>query len=255
LFVESLEERHLEQLVARAPAVDALVGIGGGGATDAAKHLAAKTGLPFVLIPTTVSSNSAVSPLVGVQRDGVRDIAWGVPRAESILYDVHVVRSAATRINRSGIAEVLCHYPGLYDWRLASDRRLGMSWDDALAREVEDMENQITTRAEDVRRVTDLAIETLVTSWVRMGELFELHRADNFGSGADHVFVFNFGKVTGKRLAHTQLVGLGVLLMAAAQDHRVETIANALVASDAPFHPVEIGTNWDEVRHALGRGS
>jgi glycerol dehydrogenase-like iron-containing ADH family enzyme len=247
-FVKSEEASHFEDLLHELPKADAVVAIGGAAAQDAAKFFSLHRRAQRIHIPTTVSNNAALTLFVGAQYQRRRHFIWGVPKPRAVIVDHDVIRKSLPRVNRAGIGELLCHYSGLYDWRLASRRGLGPTWDDALAEDVERMADQAAQMAPEIRQLTDQGIVTMIDIWVRMGFYFEERRPHNmFGGASEHVFTFNLGKVTGKRLFHAEAVGLGCVAMCYLQGNRPERVADAIVAAGARFKPESIGVTWEDV--------
>lgn len=108
-LVESVEFSAVEALANAAPAVEAVLGIGGGQAIDVAKYVAWKRGLKLVLIPTIVSADAFATPAAGSRRGGKVEYL-GEARADRLVIDYSLIKTAPKALNISGAGDILsCH--------------------------------------------------------------------------------------------------------------------------------------------------
>lgn len=250
-FVESLEIEELDKLLGTLPDADVVVAIGGAGCQEAAKYYGRKRNAERIHVPTVVSNNAALCTVNTLLSNDARDVTFNCDPPKTVLYDTDIVRAAQPFVNRSGLGEHLCVHTGLYDWRLASSKGLGLPWKHGLARQMAHLVMRALAVAPKMRQMSDDAIHELVAIWVRVGELIDEYSCMNFTGASEHVFALNLVRVRGKRLIHGQTVGLGVVVMSFIQRNCPEVMAEALATAGARFKPEDIGCTWDDVAETL----
>jgi glycerol dehydrogenase-like iron-containing ADH family enzyme len=100
-LVKSVDFDAAEALVESAPAVEAVIGIGGGQAVDVAKYVAWRRGMRLALIPTIISTDAFATPAPGLRRGG--NVAYlGEARAERLVIDYNLIKTAPARTHAGG---------------------------------------------------------------------------------------------------------------------------------------------------------
>ena len=102
------------------PAVDAIVGVGGGKALDFSKYTAHLLKIPFISIPTAISndgfgSSSASLTILGKRKSVKAAAPFG------IVIDLDVIKSSPDIFMYSGIGDMLSKITALEDWQNARD--------------------------------------------------------------------------------------------------------------------------------------
>jgi len=193
--------------------VTTAVAVGGGRVIDVLKLAAARTGIEFVSVPTTISNDGISSPVASlVARDGLRGThAARMPCG--IVLDVRAVGSAPLPTLRAGAADLVSNLTACMDWRMA-DRRGHDRYDaysamiaEAAARPVLDLEDVTSAGSHEVLAngllLSGLAMATAGTS--------------RPCSGAEHLVSHALDARLGPRAAlHGEQVALGCLVSAAA---------------------------------------
>ncbi|MGW1786401.1 maleylacetate reductase and hydroxyquinol 1,2-dioxygenase domain-containing protein [Streptomyces sp. NPDC002143] len=88
---------------------DGVVAVGGGSATGLSKALAARTGLPQLVIPTTYAG-SEVTPVLGETRDGVKTTRSGPEiLPETVVYDVELTLGLPVPLSVTSGINALAH--------------------------------------------------------------------------------------------------------------------------------------------------
>jgi glycerol-1-phosphate dehydrogenase [NAD(P)+] len=252
-FVHSVDEKALLADLAKLPAVEAVVGLGGGMAIDTAKYFSWKKRLPLFQVQTALSMNAAWGQRCGVRIDGVvRYIGWAVPQAVYIDYDV--IRSAPRQLNYSGIGDILCTYTGVLDWKYAADRgKCEVKWpyDEALAqRSLANVEN-VLRHTQEIHDLTDKGIEVLIEG-LRWGTSY--HGAGwnpRHIEGIDHFFFYSLEYETGRKFLHGQPVCLGVYIGAVLHNSRAAEMLQAIHRVGLDIRPEAMGVTWKDVATAL----
>ena len=233
------EEATEEAFRAFAAAIPAEAGIiyavGGGLPVDAAKLAASLLGLPLVAVPTALSVDAHLTPASGVRRDGcVFYIPTGAPRR--LIVDWEVLAAAPPWVRAAGIGDVLSIATGLWDWRFAEEQGrnpVDQRWQPWAA------ETAGALLAEAVR-IADAAGAGEQAGLARLLDLLamEVQLCNLIGhsrpeEGSEHAFAYSVENLTGHGLPHGDLVGPGILAMAAAQGQETGALREALLGSGA----------------------
>ena len=248
-YLRSMERTSLDQAADALPALDTVIGVGGGSALDFAKYLAWKRELRLILIPSIVSVDACVTPSIGV-RDHGRVHYVGHVEPESLLVDFELIRAAPSRLNRAGAGDILSIHTGSFDW-LLGHRKDGERYDREVARRCAELLRELERSAGEISQVTDKGIRTLV-------ELFEAenHLCQSIGSsrpeeGSEHFFAYNAELRTGRQFIHGEIVSLGILLMSRLQENQPDWVMGLLGDLGVLYRPAEIGLQAEELRGAL----
>lgn len=254
MFVTTLDRPELDREVARLPACESVVGLGGGQAIDVAKYVSWKRRLPLFQVPTAMSVDAPFGERSGVRENGVvRYVGYAVP--EVVYVDFDVIRSAPPELNRSGAGDILCYHTGVWDWKLADELGKGEAkwpYDDGLARESLAVLDSVIAAADEIHDVTDVGIRTQMEANRYGGTAF--HNAGwnpRLEEGSEHHFFYCLEYRTGKKFVHGQPVTLGVLLMSALQENRAPEMKAVADRIGVPYHPEQMGITWDDVAETL----
>ena len=252
-LVRSMEERDLLADLEAMPDCEAVVGLGGGQALDAAKFVAWKRRLPMFTVPTALSVNAAYGQRFAVRNDGVvRYMGWAVPEAVYIDYDV--IRAAPRQLNYSGIGDVLCFHTGVADWRYAHEQGVCEAkwpYDPELAAQSLEKVEAVLDNCGDIRDLTDRGIDVLVDG-LKWGTSF--HGAGwnpRQIEGVEHYLFYALEISTGVKFLHGQPVCLGVVAGSMLHGHRAEEMLDAIHAIGLDIRPSAMGITWEQVTESL----
>lgn len=184
---------------------DAVVGIGGGGTLDVAKHAASLVGLPMVAVATSLSHDGIASPVSSLAHEG-RKASYGVQMPVAVLVDLDYVRVSPAQMRRSGVGDAVSNLAAVADWRLA-ERERGEPVDGlsvALAHTGAEAVLTADGSVDDDDFLVVLA-EALVLSGLAMATAGSSRPC----SGADHEIVHAIDHLFPDTALHGELAGVG----------------------------------------------
>ena len=188
-----------------------VVAVGGGRAIDAAKLAAARAGIPFVAVPTTLSHDGMASPVASlVEDDGIRrSMASGMPAG--VVIDLDVVGEAPEEFVRAGIGDLVSNLTAVADWRLAADG--GQEPFDEFAASIA-LQSALPALGLQWPLSGD-DLQLVARGLVMSGLAMEVAGSSRPCSGAEHLISHALDQLLGTDArAHGEQVALGVLLVA-----------------------------------------
>lgn len=245
----SLERSHLRARLADIGGGHTVVGLGGGTVLDAAKYLACDSARPLVLVPTIASTNTAFTPFASVRENGspvgsaLADLRW------KVVVDLGLIRRADPRLNRAGFGDLLGLATATADVRLAAQQGRGPAVDGELLAAADDVVARALSLADEVGRVSDDGLRSLVELLVAWSELTE--SCLGLGAGTEHLFAWNLERVTGRTFLHGEVVGLGVVVASQLQAGGSESLREALDRARVPWRPTQLGVDRSELAATL----
>jgi len=233
--VEATEETFRRDAAAIPVEAQVIYTVGGGLAVDAAKIAMRDRGLPLVCVPTALSVDAFLTPASGVRERGcVFYLETGAP--ERLIIDWDVLAAAPSWVRAAGMGDVLSIATGLWDWVFAERegrQRSGQqfeAWAAGIAQHLLDESLRIAASAgrgeqQGLSRLLDLlALEVQLCNHLGHSRPEE---------GSEHVFAYAVENLTGHGLPHGDLVGPGIIGIAAAQGQETAPLRVALEESGA----------------------
>jgi glycerol-1-phosphate dehydrogenase [NAD(P)+] len=227
----------------------AIYAVGGGLAFDSAKFAAHRRSLPLFGVPTAISTDAPLTPFSGIRRAG--GVSYVSTPAPDLLYvDWDVISAAPLHIRATGVAEMVSIVTALWDWRFAEERGQNppdqrvVAYAAALMATMAGDSLKLAARlgrgeVDALRQLLELlAVQVQVCSFLGHSRPQE---------GSEHYFAYSVENLTGPGLPHVDLLGPGILAMAAAQGQDPAPLREAMLAAGTRLDRISA----DHVRDTL----
>ncbi len=229
---------------------DALVGIGGGGTLDVAKHAASSIGVPMVAVATNLAHDGIASPVSSLEHHGHK-ASFGVGLPVAVVVDLDFVRRSDAGMRRSGVGDVISNISAIDDWRLAERERgevvdgVAVTFARTAAMAVVHREDGI----DDEPFLLALA-EALVLSGLAMATAGSSRPC----SGGDHEIVHAVDHLFPGTASHGELAGAAALFMSFLRgDAGTTALLDAcLTRHGLPRTPGDLGLSVEQFAQAVG---
>ncbi|MBP8129916.1 MAG: iron-containing alcohol dehydrogenase [Candidatus Hydrogenedentes bacterium] len=225
-LVADMDKATVERLDAALPPCDVVVGLGGGSCCDSAKYLAWKRGCDMVLAPSIVSVDAPLTNMIAVRVDKTVQYVGDI-FPEKLLIDYELIRKAPPELNRAGACDIASIHTALYDWKLAHEQT-GEAYHPDVAALARGCLEELDRNADEVYRVTDHGIDTIVDLFRREVEFCARIGVSRPEEGAEHLVAYNMEHLTGRHFLHGDLVGLGIFAIARLQRNEPEWAADLI---------------------------
>ena len=229
---------------------EVVYGIGGGLAMDTAKYVAAAKGLPLVAVPTILSTDAFLTNATGVRENGcVRYLPSKAP--DTVIIDMEVLCDAPATMRASGAADVLSIATAMWDWQEAEKMGENPPEHQMTAQTLDIGTTLLQTlldNARDIGRGTRTGMKLLLDLLCMEVQLCYLCGHSRVEEGSEHYFVYAIenhlttGLNNGGPVLHGELVGLGILLMAALQSQPWAQYRHALDCLQINYRPPAVST-------------
>ena len=247
-------EGRLEQAAAVAAqiieqGVTVAVAVGGGRAIDPVKLAAARTGIDFVSVPTTISNDGISSPvatLIGL--DGARE-THAARMPGGIVVDVDAIGSAPSETIRAGVGDLISNLTACMDWRLAEHG--GYDRYDAFSGMIAE---SAARPALDLREVRSTASHELLAQGLLLSGLAMATAGTSRPcSGAEHLISHALdANLRAGSVLHGEQVALGTLIAAAAHDSPLLAVLRDTFARlGLPTRPEDVGLTRQQLIGAV----
>jgi len=226
----------------------AVIGIGGGKVIDAAKYCGFLTGIPFVSMPTSASSDGFSSASASLIVNGKRK---SVPArmASAIIVDTQVIKTAPARFIYSGIGDMVSKITSLYDWLFEQEAGAGKVDDCAMMIAKKAVNSFVRTPFQDI--TDDRFIRELMDSLAMSGIANEIAGSSAPTSGSEHLISHALDKFLEAPQLHGLQVGIATYLCALVQDHRYERINTVFRTTGFWEYAKSVGMKKEDFKKAI----
>lgn len=97
---------------------DYIVTVGGGTLMDFGRYSAHELGIPFVAVPTIVSSDGFTADICSIIIDGQKK-SIPMQAADAVVCDMDVIAGAPMFLTIAGVQDILAKYISIADWKIA----------------------------------------------------------------------------------------------------------------------------------------
>ena len=216
---------------------DYVVVVGGGTLMDFGRYSAWKLGIPFVAIPTIVSSDGFTADICSIIIDGQKK-SIPMQAADAVICDIDVVAGAPMFLTIAGVQDIMAKVVSIADWKIAH-----IVSGEYFCQKVCDMAQEaldlMTKCAYDLKAGKKPDIETMAYTQMLSGLTMQILSNSRAASGAEHLVAHlvemkprGFENAHG---LHGECVGVGTLMVADAY-HK---LAERETIEVKPFEPID----------------
>ena len=216
---------------------DYVVVVGGGTLMDFGRYSAWRLGIPFVAIPTIVSSDGFTADICSIIIDGQKK-SIPMQAADAVICDMDIVAGAPRFLTIAGVQDIMAKYISIADWKIAH-----LVSGEYFCEKVCDMAQEaldIMVRcANELAEGKEPDYEAMAYTQMLSGLTMQILSNSRAASGAEHLVAHlvemkprGFEKAHG---LHGECVGVGTILCAEAY-HR---LAECETIEVKPFEPID----------------
>ena len=259
---------------------DYIVVVGGGTLMDFGRYSAWKLGIPFVAIPTIVSSDGFTADICSIIIDGQKK-SIPMQAADAVICDMDVVAGAPMFLTIAGVQDIMAKYVSIADWKIAhlvsGEYFCPMVCD--MAQEALDI---MVRCAKELAEGKAPDFEAMAYTQMLSGLTMQILSNSRAASGAEHLVAHlvemkprGFENAHGM---HGECVGIGTIMCATAYHKLAEretievkpfepvneqwvrdvfgTLADGILKENEndvlkTFDPENIKNNWQEIRNII----
>ena len=216
---------------------DYVVVVGGGTLMDFGRYSAWKLGIPFVAIPTIVSSDGFTADICSIIIDGQKK-SIPMQAADAVICDINVVKGAPMWLSVAGVQDIMAKYVSIADWKIAH-----LVSGEYFCQKVCDMAQEaldIMVRcANDLVEGKEPDFEAMAYTQMLSGLTMQILSNSRAASGAEHL-VAHLVEMKPKGFKHAeglhgQCVGIGTIMCAEAY-HK---LAERETIEVKPYEPLD----------------
>ncbi len=237
VMVETMEEAWLENQLHALPACEAVIGIGGGQAIDAAKYFAWKKGIRLISVPTILSVDAFVTPAAGIRRN--HEVVYvGETSPDPLVIDFDIVRTAPSELNIAGIGDLLSMHTACFDWELAHEHEKSeFDYSKAATGKARGILEDLYPLLSEIRSTSDIGLRTIVEGYMKLNTICLPAGHYRVEEGSEHYLFYELEQRLKRPFIHGNIVGLGIYLMSRLQDNEVEDITCIMDDVTLNYHP------------------
>jgi glycerol-1-phosphate dehydrogenase [NAD(P)+] len=226
-----------------------LFGVGGGTKIDAAKLSAARQGVPFISVPTTLSHDGIASPLASVKGFG-KPYSVMAQAPLAIVADTDVIAQAPWRSVISGCGDVIAKFTAVKDWELAHAERNEYYGEYAASLALMSAK-LVIQNAGKVQPGNEEGLRVLLEALISCGVAMSIAGSSRPCSGSEHLFSHALDLVNQSHAMHGEQCGVGAIMVAYLHGANWRQIRGTLRLIGAPTTACELGVSDEDVVRAF----
>ncbi|KON27524.1 hypothetical protein AC481_04640 [miscellaneous Crenarchaeota group archaeon SMTZ-80] len=226
-----------------------ILGVGGGKDIDVAKLSSARTGIPFISIPSAASHDGIASANTSVKGfEKPYSIKAQVPIA--VIADIDIISKSPYRLTASGCGDIIAKYSAVRDWKLA--KRMVKEYYGDYASNLALMSAKLVMKShDDIKNMRVGAIRTVVEALISCGVAMSIAGSSRPCSGSEHMFAHALDLVTPNDALHGEKCGVGTIISVCLQDGNWKMVRKILGEIGAPTSAKDLGVDTKEFIKAL----
>jgi glycerol-1-phosphate dehydrogenase [NAD(P)+] len=251
IFIETMEEEWLKKELSLLPACDAVVGIGGGQAIDAAKYFSWKLDLPLISIPTILSVDAFVTPAAGIRKN--HEVVYvGETSPDPLIVDFDILRTAPPSLNIAGIGDLLSMHTACYDWQHAENKgKSEFPFSQLDVVEAGKILESLYIEMGEIRKNSDRGLQAIVEGYMKLNTLCLPAGHYRIEEGSEHYLFYELEERLQRPFIHGHIIGLGIYLMSRLQENEHDKITQIMKEVALDYHPVSMGITRGDLKSSL----
>lgn len=216
---------------------DYIVVVGSGTLMDFGRYSAFKLGIPFVAIPTLVSSDGFTANICSIIIDGQKK-SIPMQSADAVICDLNIVSGAPSFLTVAGVQDILAKYISLADWKIAH-LVSGEYFCQRVYDMAQDALDTMVKCAHDLRDGKPADFEAMAYAQMLSGLTMQILSHSRAASGAEHLIAHlvemkprGFENAHGM---HGECVGVGTIICA----EEYHKLAERETIEVKPFQPLD----------------
>jgi len=251
LLVESATLKDVQKVERKIADVkpEIVFAIGGGTKIDVAKCSSARSGIPFISIPTTASHDGIASPLSSIKGfEKPYSVMAQAPLA--IIADTKIIMQSPWRFTISGYEDVVAKLTAVKDWQLARDERKEYYGGYAASLALMSAKH-VMLNANLMQQKNEEGLRVLIEALISCGVSMSIAGSSRPCSGSEHLFSHALEMIRPNRALHGERCGVGTIMMAYLHGSNWTRIRGTLKKLGAPTRAKELGVDKSDIVEAL----
>lgn len=226
----------------------AIFGVGGGKVLDTGKYAAAKEGINFISIPTSVANDGIASPIAVIEKEGRKE-SLSAKMPLGIIVDLEIIKTAPIRTTRAGIGDLISNLSAIQDWKLASKERNEKF--DAFAVLLSSMASSSIINVKSDNILEPEFLEKLVGGLILSGIAMGIAGSSRPCSGAEHEFSHALDTISDSPVLHGEQVAIGTILATYLRGGNWKEFVSLFEKWNIPTRAEDLGIPEEDIINAL----